>query len=765
MLSRHLYYRVKPYVPWRLRMAARRVLARGQRQRHAATWPINEKAGQRPQGWPGWPQGKKFALVLTHDVEGERGLEKCRQLMELEMRLGVRSSFNFIPEGDYRVSVTQREELEAKGFEVGVHDLRHDGMLYWNRSVFSQNARSINGYMKQWRARGFRSGFMLHDPDCLNDLDIEYDASTFDTDPFEPQPEGALTIFPFWMPRPGGGGYVELPYTLPQDSTLFLVLQEKSPEIWKRKLDWIVKCGGMALVNVHPDYLGFGEARLRAAEFPAAWYEEFLQYVKTNYAGQYWNVLPRELAGWYRRTCADDAPTQASAAVAAAGGDRPLRGRRGAVVLYSYYASDPRPRRETEALQRAGMELDVICLREDAESGFEVIEGVNVHRVPMKRRRAGKLTYALQYFSFLASSTAWLTWWRLRRKYDLVHVHNMPDFLVFSAILPKLLGGAVVLDLHDPMPELMETIFNLRPGSLPVNLVKWCEKWSIGFADLALTPNIAFKRLFVSRGCPPEKMQIVMNTPSEEIFKFRAAGSGVPEGRDPKKPFTILYHGSLVARHGLDLAVDALKIVRESVPGAVLVICGASTTYIEEVLNAARQQGLESAVKYLGRKSQREIVEEIKRCDLGVIPNRRNVFTEINMPTRIFEYLALGVPVIAPATSGIRDYFADDAIVYFEPDNKADLAAKMAWSFQHPQELAEIVQKGQVIYQKHCWAQERVQFLSLVAGLMEKGGRRGRTENLGEPGDGSVQPRGTAAQATPAAAVELHGNRDTTMYK
>src|ERR1700733_11306011 len=122
MLSRRLYYRFKPYLPWRLRMGARRIVAGLQRGRYAQTWPINELAGRRPPGWPGWPDGKKFALVFTHDVEGSGGLAKCRQLMRLEQTLGFRSSFNFIPEGEYRVSSGLRDELVQNGFEVGVHD-------------------------------------------------------------------------------------------------------------------------------------------------------------------------------------------------------------------------------------------------------------------------------------------------------------------------------------------------------------------------------------------------------------------------------------------------------------------------------------------------------------------------------------------------------------------------------------------------------------------------------------------------------------------
>ena len=173
MFRNRLYYRLKPYLPWRLRMGVRRIVARRKRQIYKDTWPINESAGRAPDGWSGWLDGKKFALVLTHDVEGSNGLSKCRELMQLEKNLGFRSSFNFIPEGEYRVSRDLRAELVQNGFEVGVHDLRHDGKLYWRRAEFAENGKSINHYLKEWNASGFRSGFMLHNRECLNGLDIE----------------------------------------------------------------------------------------------------------------------------------------------------------------------------------------------------------------------------------------------------------------------------------------------------------------------------------------------------------------------------------------------------------------------------------------------------------------------------------------------------------------------------------------------------------------------------------------------------------------
>ena len=327
MSTKRLYYHLKPYLPWRLRTRLRQMLARRQLNKYKDVWPINELAGQVPAGWPGWPDGRKFAFVLTHDIEGHAGLAKCRQLMKLEQKLGFRSSFNFIPEGDYDVSRELREELSQNGFEVGVHDLHHDGKLYESRMAFTENARSINKYLQEWGADGFRGGFMLRELDWIHDLKIQYDASTFDTDPFEPQPDGVQTIFPFWIPRPESqkskighlqpapalpgvtshpstaSGYVELPYTLPQDSTMFFVLKENTTAIWKKKLDWIARRGGMALVNVHPDYLGFDGRTKKTAIYPAAWYEEFLEHVRASYGDAMWHVPPREVARWYRKNC------------------------------------------------------------------------------------------------------------------------------------------------------------------------------------------------------------------------------------------------------------------------------------------------------------------------------------------------------------------------------------------------------------------------------------------------------------------------------
>lgn len=290
-----LYYFVKPVIPHSARLNLRQYVATRKRARSSAIWPINEAAAQPPEWWSGWPQGKKFAFILTHDVEGQRGFDRCHALARLEMELGFRSSFNFVPEGEYDTPLPFRDFLVRNGFEVGVHDLHHDGTLYRSKTSFRDGAVRINGHLQHWQAVGFRSAFMFHNLEWLKQLNVLYDASTFDTDPFEPQPDAANTIYPFWVQRADGSGYVELPYTLAQDSTLYLVLGEKTNDIWKRKLDWLVKQGAMALINVHPDYMAF-DGQTSRSEYPADLYRNFLAYVRTEYGDAAWHVLPRDLA-------------------------------------------------------------------------------------------------------------------------------------------------------------------------------------------------------------------------------------------------------------------------------------------------------------------------------------------------------------------------------------------------------------------------------------------------------------------------------------
>ena len=299
MLINKIFYSLKPFIPRTIQLALRRQLVLYKRKHCSHIWPIDPNAGKAPDKWHGWPDGKRFALVLSHDVDLQHGHDKCRLLMDLEESLGFKSSFNFVAER-YIVSQSLRDEIISRGFEIGVHGLKHDGKLFKSKKIFNKRAERINHYLQEWESKGFTSPSTHHNLNWVHALNIEYDISTFDTDPFEPQPDAVSTIFPFWVQNNSSeNGFVELPYTLPQDFSLFVIMMERNINIWKKKLDWVASKGGMALLNTHPDYMRFDNNCFRET-YPSDYYKEFLLYVRDKFEGQYWHTLPGDIARFWK---------------------------------------------------------------------------------------------------------------------------------------------------------------------------------------------------------------------------------------------------------------------------------------------------------------------------------------------------------------------------------------------------------------------------------------------------------------------------------
>lgn len=295
-----LFYFFKPVIPRSFQLSLRKLLVKKQAKKYKDVWPILSGSEKKPKNWKGWPEGKDFAFVLTHDVELRRGHDKCRELLKLEKKLGFKSLFNFVAER-YKVDKELRDFIVSEGFEVGIHGIKHDGKKFKNKKIFNKRALKINQYLKEWDVVGFRAPAVQHNLEWIGELDIEYDLSTFDTDPFEPQPDGVGTIFPFLVERKSGEpGYVELPYTLDQDFTLFILMNESSPQMWIDKLNWIADNGGMALLIVHPDYVNLNNQK-KTEEYPVNYYLDFLRYVSKNFEGRYWNALPKDVAMYYKK--------------------------------------------------------------------------------------------------------------------------------------------------------------------------------------------------------------------------------------------------------------------------------------------------------------------------------------------------------------------------------------------------------------------------------------------------------------------------------
>lgn len=231
-----------------------------------------------------WPSGADFAFVLTHDVETADGMRHIERIAALEESLGFRSSWNLVPY-KYKIDIGLIKDLQSRGFEIGIHGYNHDGQLYSSRRTFERRATGINAALEKYSAVGFRSPMVHRNLDWLQQLNIEYDSSCFDIDPFQAAPGGIGSLWPFVA-----GRFVELPYTLPQDHTLFIGLGERDDRIWREKLDFIIRHQGMALMLTHPDYMtGRHETDI---------YTRFLDHVKT--IGGFWHATPMELSRWWR---------------------------------------------------------------------------------------------------------------------------------------------------------------------------------------------------------------------------------------------------------------------------------------------------------------------------------------------------------------------------------------------------------------------------------------------------------------------------------
>ena len=226
----------------------------------------------RESGWePKYSNGNKWVLILTHDVETEEGLKYVPKLIELEKKYIFKSSFNIVPY-KYKIDEGIISYIRETGNEIGIHGYNHDGRLYYSEKIFNERAKYINEALKKYNAVGFRSPQMHRNLEWLQKLDIEYDASCFDYDPFQPFPGGTGSIWPF-----KAGKFLELPYTLPQDHVLFYVLGVKNIDIWKRKADWVIDNNGFVIVLTHPDYL-------KEKDYIKL-YEELLEYLKSKEGG------------------------------------------------------------------------------------------------------------------------------------------------------------------------------------------------------------------------------------------------------------------------------------------------------------------------------------------------------------------------------------------------------------------------------------------------------------------------------------------------
>ncbi|HKW15055.1 MAG TPA: glycosyltransferase family 4 protein [Candidatus Krumholzibacteria bacterium] len=389
-----------------------------------------------------------------------------------------------------------------------------------------------------------------------------------------------------------------------------------------------------------------------------------------------------------------------------------------AIVRHSFYPFELNVKREAEALRDAGYDVDVICLRNAGEAPLEVIESVNVHRLPVGHKR-GKITrYLWEYNAFFVLAAAKLAALHNQRRFAAVQVNTMPDYLVFVALYPKLTGARVVLHLHEPVPELFGTMFPSRWYTRPfLWTLERVEQASIGFADRAITVTDQMRDNFVRRGADPDKIAVVVNVPDDRYFRIeryehlRAKVDAIKKDERARGVFRVLTHGSIEERYGFDTIVRAVAIAKDKIPGIEFRFMGGGD-HLPHVLALAKELGIGDRVHYLGFVPFEQMVEEILLADVCVVAVEKNPYSVLVHTNKMFEYMALERPVIMSRLDAVAAYMHDDAALYFDAGNHDELARRLIEVARDPAAAQARVRHANDLYREHRWENEKQQYLS-----------------------------------------------------
>ena len=390
------------------------------------------------------------------------------------------------------------------------------------------------------------------------------------------------------------------------------------------------------------------------------------------------------------------------------------------MVAYTFYESDNRVRRYAETLARRGDKVDAIVLRREEQPECEVIAGVKVYRIQKRvRNERGPASYLARLLAFLLRSAWVLARHYFKERYDLIHVHSVPDFEVFATIIPRLMGTRVILDIHDIVPEFYASKFNVRETSAVFRLLVLLEKLSIAYCHHVIIANHIWHTKLTTRSVRPEKCSVVLNYPDPAIFFRRERKT--PAGPD----FVMCYPGTLNSHQGVDRAITAVAMLRDKAPNLKFLVIGDGPDR-EKLKAMVERLGLQERVIITGSVPIEKVAELLATVDLGVVPKRKDSFGNEAFSTKILEFMAAEVPVLASNTRIDQYYFNDRIVQFFESDSVEDLAARIHDLMHDPAKRAQLRIGGTEFIQKNNWSEKRLEYLSLVDGLVKSRTDRAR---------------------------------------
>ncbi len=372
------------------------------------------------------------------------------------------------------------------------------------------------------------------------------------------------------------------------------------------------------------------------------------------------------------------------------------------MVVHLYYYRDVRVQRYADALVRQGVQVDVICVRSPDPILTQRTGPVNVYTIPLSHRpHDGYLSYLLEYTIACMLYTLWLLVLHLRNRYQVIHVHNMPDFLVFTTLLPRLSGARVILDIHDPMPEFFMSKYGQGEDSTFVRIMHLEEKLSTRYAQALITANTYFRDILAQRGIPADKISVVHNLPDRRVFDRK---------RFPPVPhddFVLLYPGMIAPRYDLNVAIQALPLIVPQIPHVRLVIVGQQNEHATELAALAQELNVSAYVDFRPLQPVEQVAQLMSQADVGIYTARSDPYMETVTPTKVLEYAVMGLPVVASRLRAPAELFGDSAMLFFTPGSSTEFADCLLKLYHDPTLRQQLVREAdRVVLQEHTLEQE-----------------------------------------------------------
>lgn len=384
------------------------------------------------------------------------------------------------------------------------------------------------------------------------------------------------------------------------------------------------------------------------------------------------------------------------------------------MVAYAFYDSDNRVRRYAETLARRGDHVDAISLRQEGQKSFDNVNGVNVFRIQERERNEkGKHTYLARLLKFLVKSTAILCRTHIKRPYDLIHVHSVPDFEVFATSLPKLLGAKIILDIHDIVPEFYASKFGGGRDSALFKGLLFLEKASAWYADHVIISNHIWEKTLVTRSVKRTKCSTILNYPDPSLFHPR-------QRNENNGKIVMIYPGTLNWHQGVDIAIKAFNIIKSDVPEAEFHIYGTGGEKYS-LLKLIDDLKLQERVFIKEFLPLEQIAEVMAAADIGLVPKRNDSFGGEAFSTKILEFMSLGVPAIVSRTKIDTYYFDDSVVKFFTPEDINDLANAMLKMIKDQKLRNNLSQNALRFVEDFCWEKRKTDYLSLVDYLVNQG--------------------------------------------